>query len=177
MTEKISLLHVKETKHVVGAVTHTADPDSKATAAQLAPSGVLVRDFTATPGTVFTFLVPADELDVINVDFDDELLLRPRGFLIDEDKAASPIPANPSVNAATLTATRITVGVSAAVTDDTPVWVQIAGGSLTKPIIKSGKIDKTQTSVEFQFDRLTAGTYQIFALATGHSPRLETHNI
>ncbi|HEX5736465.1 MAG TPA: hypothetical protein VF131_26780 [Blastocatellia bacterium] len=175
MIDKISLFHLKDTKHVIGAVTHTADPDRKASAATLAPGGVLIRDFVTMPGTVFTFLVPPDEVDVISVDFDEELLLQPRRFVIGEDKKPAPQPTS-AINTATLTATKITITPNAGavpVTEDTFVWVQVSGGSLTTPIIKSIKIEKGSATAEFPLTRLTAGTYQMLALATGRLPRLE----
>ena len=87
MTDKMTLLFVKHTGHILAAVTRSADPTGEISAEDLARGGLLVRGFNGDT----QFEVPSRELDVLTVDLDPALLLQPRAFVVDEDQKV-PVP-------------------------------------------------------------------------------------
>src|SRR3982751_5650579 len=140
MTDKMTVLYINQTKHVLAALTHISDSDATLAADTIAGDGLLIRGFTPGANPKVTgnerFVVPPESLNVLNVDLNEAVFLNPRAFYADENqKMASPLPSN-TVTSVVLASTKITVQLTtlpAVVPADTNVWVQIAGGSLTEP--------------------------------------------
>ena len=132
MTDKMTLLFVKHTGHILAAVTRSADPTGTISAEDLARGGLLVRGFNGDT----QFEVPPRELDVLTVDLDSALLLQPRAFFVDENQKV-PVPVSSgTVNAVSFVGDSCDCYTSRPpVPEDTKVWVQITGGDLTQPLI------------------------------------------
>jgi hypothetical protein len=178
MTDKMTVLFVKHTGHVLAAVTSNADPTAKISAGDLARGGLLVRGFPAIPPTTGNeqFEVPPGELDVMSVDLDPALLLKPRNFIIDDGQLVQ-IPIATVNNVALTTPTKVTVTLAAAVTEETKVWVQVDGGNLAEPRTAEGKIPNTGTSTELQIQTLDPGTYFVLTLVVDRLPDVRTQAI
>jgi hypothetical protein len=178
MTDKMTLLYLKQTGHVLGAVTRVADPDGEITPEALAQGGLFVRGLAANQ----QFEIQPEQLDVLTVDLQEVALLNPRGFIVnEEDQTAEELQPGGSsaLNASTVTATRVTVNLAAspATTTEVKVWVQIQGGNLTQPQIVSGKIAAGAVTVDLQIETLSPGQYVLLTVATGRMPRVDTDSV
>src|ERR1044071_7586996 len=163
MNEKMTVLFVKETRHVLALLTRAADPEAAAAATELAGESLLVRyvgDTTRTFTPDANFNVPADELDAQTVDFDPDVFAQPRNFSLEEDKNVKPHDLVTTAPAAALPASsdsQIEVTAGAAVADDTPVWLNITDGSTSKT--RTDKIAASQTKVTVNVGQMSPGTY------------------
>jgi hypothetical protein len=171
MTDKMTLLYVKQTGHVLGAVTREADPDGAITPQALAQGGLLVRGFSTNE----QFEVPPEQLNVLTVDLQEVVLLDPRGYVVDEEEQS--VGNLPGLTAPTVTLTPKDVTVALATASDVKVWVQIAGASLTQPQVVTGTIPAGGLSVVMQIETLGPGQYQTLTLATDREPKSDTKSI
>src|SRR5262245_35738598 len=92
MSDKMQVLFVKQTGHVLAAFTRTADPEGKPEVSSLAGSGLLVRNRTIVSGTPSggeTLVAPSDSLDVAVVDYDPDVFNDPRSFVAGGGKVAA----------------------------------------------------------------------------------------
>jgi hypothetical protein len=176
MTDKMTLLFIKHTSHILAAVTRNADPTAKISAEELARGGLLVRGLV---GSDAQFEVPPGELDIATVDLEPTLLLQPRAFFIDEDQEPPlPIISGATVNTVTLTATTVTVKPdNTPVLNDTNVWVLITGGNLTQPQIAKGLVQSGQPSTAFPLVPLEAGNYDVLTFVATRQPHVLNHSI
>lgn len=175
MADKMTLLFVKHTGHILAAVTRSADPTGTLSAEDLARGGLLVRGFSSDT----QFEVPPRELDVLTVDLDSALLLQPRAFFVDENQKV-PVPVSSgTVNSVLLSATQVTVQplASSPVPEDTKVWVQITGGDLTQPLIAAGTVPTGGTSVALPLVPLHAGHYDVLTFVATLPPHVFTNQV
>jgi hypothetical protein len=178
MPDKMTLLFVKHTGHILAAVTRSADPTGRISAEDLARGGLLVRGFDFISNKQFEFEVPSRELDVLTVDLEPALLLKPSEFVVDENQKV-PVPASDG--------TMITVGLSAThvtvtpagppVPEDTKVWVQIIGGDLTQPLIAAGTVPTGGTSVALPLVPLHAGQYDVLTFVASRQLHVQSQAI
>lgn len=167
MNDKMRLLVVKETRHVLGAVTLNAESEQV-----LGNAGILVRfdkkTTTTSTSEMKPFEVAADELEAAAAtDLDMAVVLKPLDYLAEESGAATKLTG--SVSNVELETNKITVTVSTAVTDETSVWVQIFAATLPSPRIAKGKILKEKDECVIEIETLESGTYFFAALAKGHA--------
>jgi hypothetical protein len=169
MTDKMTLLFIKQTGHILAAVTRGADPTGEISAEDLARGGLLVRGFNGDT----QFEVPSRELDVLTVDLEPALLLQPRAFVVDENQKV-PVPVSGgTVNAVDLSVTQVTVTPSEGqVPEDTKVWVQITGGDLTQPLIATGTVPTDGTAVALPLIPLNAGHYKVLTFVATLPPHV-----
>ena len=128
MNEKMQVLIVKQTGHVLAAFTRTADPEDKPAVSALAGSGLLVRNRGAVPppsSGVETFLVSSGSLDVAVVDFDPDVFLLPSRFAASGGKVEPLGPVAPS--SVTLAVDKLTIAVANAnaPSSNLKVWAQV----------------------------------------------------
>lgn len=142
MNNKMQVLFVKQTGHVLAAFTRTTDPEGKPQVSDLAGSGLFVRNRTivsaASSSGGETLVVPPDALDVAVVDYDPGVFTAPIGFVagggrvaqlgsevIQLDAAspptAAPAPQNPPI--VNFSATRVTAVIEVNTTDDKGICV------------------------------------------------------
>jgi hypothetical protein len=166
MTDKMTLLFVKHTGHVLAAVTRSADPTGKILTGDLALGGLLVRGFSGQE----QFEVPPEQLDVLTVDLEPVLLLQPRAYTVDQGQAV-PLP-NITAPTVALTATDVTVTLSGPVPADTKVWSQVDGGNLTSPRVADGVIPASvgASAVTLRIEAVDPGTYNVLVLVGGRLP-------
>jgi hypothetical protein len=178
MPDKMTLLFVKHTGHILAAVTRSADPTGTISAEDLARGGLLVRGFDSTrPSHQFEFEVPSRELDVLTVDLEPALLLDPRAFFVDENKkvpmpvagGSVPLP-GVQLTATQVTVTPISTPPGSTVSDDTKVWVQIIGGDLTQPLIATGTVPRGQSNVAIPLVPLRTGDYDVLTFVATLPP-------
>src|SRR5262245_23377418 len=105
MSDKMQVLFVKQTGHVLAAFTRAADPEDKPKISVLAGSGLLVRNkkvITPSASGGETISVPAGALDVAVVDFDPDVFLLPSIFAAGGGKVESlgaTAPSSPTLTA------------------------------------------------------------------------------
>ncbi len=176
MNDKMTVLYVKQTGHVLAAVTRVAAPDGKIVPDELAGSGLLVRGLG---NNLQTFELPTPELDVQVVNLESNLLLRPWAYSFDDaSKSVSLVTA--AISATTvLTKTQVTVTLGQAVVATTAkLMIQIQGGSLAKPLII--KIPDTQigttttTVINVPIVTLDDGDYQMVIFVSGRLPSVSS---
>ena len=172
MTDKMTLIVVKKTAHVLAVVTRESDSEGRLAPADVAGEKLLVR-FAGRPQdphfSAAQFLVPADELAVEVKDYDPVVVTRPRDFYLDASKEpAGTAAVNPSVSNPGNSNTQITVNAGGAVTDKTPVWIQIS--SSTDPSdtqVRQGEIEANGTTIDFDVLPLDSGIHYVLTLVGG----------
>jgi hypothetical protein len=85
MGDKMQVVLVKQTGHVLAAFTRKADPEGKPTLSTLFGRGLLVRNRTVVSPSLDggeTLVAPSDSLDVAVVDYDPDVFNNPRGFVV-----------------------------------------------------------------------------------------------
>ena len=182
MNETMSLIVVKKTGSVVGAVTCNAN--AELTPEAVAGKGLLVRGFldpTAMSPTVRVeqFVIPADQLEIFVTDFDQVVSFAPRSYFIEEingKKEVKKVSGNsPTI---TLTDSQATVRAPAVVTKDTDVWIQIEGGPLTSPRVYRDQIKKDAQNVVIVLDKiLDPGRYVAIASIPGNPTRVDSFQL
>ena len=92
MNDKMQVLFVKQTGHVLVAFTRTADPEGKLQVSDLTGSGLFVRNRTSVSANSLsggeTLVVPAEALDVAVVDYDPDVFTTPIGFVASGGRVA-----------------------------------------------------------------------------------------
>ena len=179
MTNKMTLILVKKTGHVLGVVTRESDPEGALEPAGVAGEELLVRFIGDPASATFNdtqFFVPANELSVEVKDFDQVVVTRPREFCLNADKqvvgtagsitVSNPAPAN----------TQIKIDVGANVAAKTPVWLQVSSAvDPTKTQVRQGEIDVGQREVDVDVLPLDSGDHYVLAFAAGR--QLRVHEI
>lgn len=174
MTEKMTLLCAKETRHVLALLTRAADPEAAVKSDELSGGELLVR-YVGDTKRPFTkdarFFVPADDLEAQTVDFDEDVLKNPRAFALDKENNVQPLDLTASGLDAALpsgSTTQVKVSLTDPVTADTPVWLSITDGSTSKP--RTDKIASGTNSVTVNVGTMVPGHYYVLVLVEGFPP-------
>ncbi len=169
MNDKMRLLIVKQTRHVLGAVTQAAKDDQV-----LGTTGILVRFGKKVAGAVTTekkpFEVPVQELEATPaVNLDLAVFLQPREYLADDGGQPVKITQTTSV-AVDLKSDKVTVTLpgSDIAAEDTNVWVQIDGDNLPSTRVVTGTIKKDENTCTLEIAPLENGSYFLVALVKGY---------
>lgn len=177
MTDKMTLITIKKTGHILGVVTRESDPEGTLEPADVAGEELLVR-FAGNPTSALfdlaQFLVPADELALEVKDYDEMVVTRARDFYLNADKdvvgtaGSAPTIANPA------TKTQITVNAVGVVLEKTPVWVQISSSiDPTNTQVRQGEIDANQSTVVLDVLPLDTGVHYVLTLVGGRGQAVE----
>jgi hypothetical protein len=198
MSDKMQVLFVKPTGHVLAAFTRTADPEDKPKVSALAGSGLLVRNLTTVSVSSSedetlhveseggeTLVAPSDSLDVAVVDYDQDVFDDPRSFVAGGGKVESfGAPARSTI---TLSRDKLIIEVTGGVPSDLKVWAQVEKvitSTDSDPVtrVMTGIIEKTKTKAELILTISPGGTaasiptgkYYILVLVEGRPPQFET---
>jgi len=165
MTDKMTLIVVKKTGHVLGVVTRESDPEGKLEPKDVAGEKLLVR-FAGSAFSAAQFFVPSDELAVEVKDFDPVVVTRPREFYLNADKQVTGTTGTTTITPQSNTQIRVAV---AAVAAKTPAWIQVLSkNDPTDTQVRQGEIDVGQKQVDLDVLPLSSGdVYHVFALVGG----------
>lgn len=180
MTDKMTLIVVKKTGHVLAVVTRESDPEGKLEPADVAGEKLLVRFAGApadAPFKVAQFFLPAEELAVEVKDYDAVVVTRPRDFFLNADKDV--VGASGGAPAVTLSGTtQLNVDVAANVTAKTPVWIQVSPAvDPTNTQVRQGDIDVNQDDVDLEVLPLDSGLHYVLTLVAGHEQVVKEINV
>ncbi len=172
MTDKMTLIVVKKTNHILGVVTRESDPEAKLEPKDIAGEKLLVRFAGRQDDPHFRagqFLVPSDELVVEVKDYDPVVVTRPRAFYLDANKEPAGTSAlTPSVTNPGNSNTQIQVTAGGAVAEKTPVWIQISSASdPNNTQVRQGEINTGGTTIDFDVLPLDSGTHYVLTLVGG----------
>jgi hypothetical protein len=172
MAESVTVLLVKATGQVLATLTRVGDPGGTLKADALAGDRFPVRSSTGD----IRVEIDAAELDVQSVPFVEDLLLNPQECVVDDQGQAGLESGTASVT--TFNAAGVTVHVSAAVTKETPVWVQAdtGSGSSREHTVLKGEVAAGHDSVSIPHT-FADGTYDVLALAAGFKPDQSSHTV
>jgi hypothetical protein len=184
MTEKMTVLYVKKTGHVLAALTRVGAPEGKITKEVLVGQALPFRVMDETTKiNIAQFNVPTEELDILAADLDPELLLWHSQYSVDEEqKFVRQITQAITTIDFTTSTVSIDLGM-AAIDTKVKVRVQIESGNLNKPIIINDKeATVTPASPADPTGPLTAKfgispplqggeKYRFLTLAAGYSPQ------
>jgi len=172
MTDKMTLIVVKKTGHVMGVVTRESDPEGKLEPKDIAGEKLLVRFVGSPPFSVAQFFVPSDELAVEVKDFDPVVVTRPREFYLNADKQVTGTTGTTTITPQSNTQIRVAV---AAVAAKTPAWIQVLSSTdPTDTQVRQGEIDIGQTHVDLDVLPLNSGdVYHVFGLVGGSEQRVQ----
>ena len=81
MNEKMQVLYVEHTGHVLGAISRTSDPEGELDAEALAGGGLVVDTVDSATAELRHFEVPAATLKTSSVSFDPAVFSEPREYL------------------------------------------------------------------------------------------------
>ena len=187
MTEKMTVLYVKETGHVLAALTRVAAPGGKITQEDVVGQGLPFR--VADLGAILQFNVPVNDLEMLVVDLDTDLLLWYSQYSADEQQKTINIINRPASNfTVTLVSSQVTVLLGTEVLNTTAkIRVQIEGGGLASSLNILGEATVTPNqatdatgplSAILQFPtNLLSGDYRLLILAAGYRPQVLIVNI
>jgi hypothetical protein len=182
MNEKMTLLFVKETGHVLAAITRAADAEAKITAGALAGTALPVR-FVGNPGgsgyddTVLS--VPADQLDVFTADYEARALVQPNDYFVsgtDDQKKAELVNRALGITAISISAGNSQVVFEAPVPDKTKVMIVLTGPTASDQQLATGEMVSVGSTVSATINvaELKPSTpYTLLILIAGVWPRTE----
>jgi hypothetical protein len=164
MADQATVLLVKSTGHVLATLTRAGDPGGTLTPDALAGDRFPVR--SSTGGILVE--IEAAALDVQSVPLIDDLLIQPQNCLVDQGQAQLETA---TIVSAVISGTGVVVTVAAAVSKETPVWVQAdtGAGSTREHTILEGKIPQNGTTITLA-NTFARGTYDVLALVPGNVP-------
>src|ERR1041384_8379474 len=176
MTNKMSLIVVKKTDHVLAVVTRESDPEGPLEPVGVAGEELLVRyagDPTAATFNDAQFLVPANELAVEVKDFDEVVVTRPREFCLNADKQVVGTAGSNTVSNPAPANTQIKIDVGGNVAAKTPVWLQVTSAvDPTNRQVRQGEIDVGQREIDIDVLPLDSGDHYVLAFAAGRELRV-----
>jgi hypothetical protein len=180
MSDKMTVLFVKDTGHVLASLTRASDPEAPLTPDVLAGDAFIVRyigDPTASGYEESSFQFKPDQLDVLIPDLNAARLANPRGYFVDADKNVVPVNSVASVTPSFPSTGQIRVTVPSALTQESKVWVQIVDPTTSEMQIVTGKIAFAASQVDLNLSPLDSGTqYDVLALVQGFSPHRQFHS-
>lgn len=189
MNEKMTLLFAKETGHVLAALTRAADAEAAVEASALAGEALPVRyagNAAANGYGTAEVAVVSGQLAVYTADREANVLLRPRGFFVEDDngqKSVKPLdqsvaietdptvalPALPVMGSKTQVKLSVSAGVVAV---DTKVWIMLTGPDVEDRQFASGKFAAGGTATINVSELKSSTEYALLALVAGVRPHL-----
>lgn len=174
MSEKMTVIFVKDTGNVVAALTRAADPEAQLTADILAGESLVLRyvgDPSETGYGETDFLIESDQLNVLIPDFEKDVLSGPRQFWVDRDEKVVPTDAVTTITAAFPNVTQIRITLSAATVEESKVRVEIVGPNPDDRQIVTGTIAAGVATVTINLRPLPASTdHDILTFVQGLAP-------
>lgn len=178
MNEKMTLLFVKETGHVLAAITRAADAESEIEAGALAGTALLVRYVGNPTGDGYgdkMLSVPADQLDVFTADYEARALLRPNDYFVsgaDDQKKSQQVDRSLPVTVS-LSMNNSQVTVEANVPDKTKALIILSGPTADERQVVAGEMifNSGTSKATINIAELKPGTdYLLLALIAGVWP-------
>ena len=169
--EKMSLIYVEKTGHVLGAFTRTADAESEPAAEAVVGTALVLRD----PDTgKQLFSVGSQHLKIKNVDRNDDVILSYRDYVLEDD---APAEKGTLTFASVVTYVKPTLTISLATSpaEDIKVLVQIEDGT-SQPITVTVEVAPVTTApaTGTTIVTLAPGTYNTLALVPGYRALIGT---
>jgi hypothetical protein len=181
MNEKMTLLFVKETGHVLAAITRAADAEAKIEASALAGTALPVRYVGDPAGTGYseTVLVPAGQLDTFTADYEARALQRPNDYFVagkDDQQKSQQANRFITVTGAPQSGNS-QLKIDANVPDKTKVLVILSGSTPADTQLVSGEMiydaGLTKSIAILNIAQLNPGDYTLLILVVGVWPRTE----
>jgi hypothetical protein len=180
MAGRMTVVAVRRTGHVLGAITAVA-PGDPPSVASVAGSAMPVNIDSSS------FAVPAAALAVADLGFDDRVFEDPQRARVlfpggsDESASLAFVDGathgqiDTSAGAVTASTLKVTTQPQITPTEDVPFWVLFQGPATDPPLIVNGVIPKTTSTSNPVAHGLTSGTqYTALVLVTGLSGHLQT---
>lgn len=169
MSEKITILYVGQTGHVLAVLTRAADAEAEPAVEQLAGAALPVRRLGLSTASWFPsveFLVPPSELKAKNVDLKPGVIENPRRFYLDENDELQPLDATNSISSATLSGTQVTVTIAgaAAIAEEADVWIHITDPNPANTQTQTAVKAAASPTVNVNISPLSAGTHHVLTL-------------
>jgi hypothetical protein len=192
MTEKMTVLYVKATGHVLAALTRVAAPKGEITKEDLVGQGLPFSGSSSNfIPNVFKFNVPVNELEMSVVDLVADLLLGHSQYSVDEKHETAKVTnrSNSTISVTHPSSSQVTITIEPNVRNDTKakIWVQIESEGMTVPIICTDEATVTPAATTNTTGPLTAtlqitptlqsGDYHFLILAAGYRPQATVEHI
>lgn len=190
MNDKMTVVYIKKTGHVVAALTRATDPGEKFPVASVAGTGLLVRNRKKAPsaaaGNGEQLLLPLDSLDTASVEYNVEVFGSPLSFAVGGGVAARQGGIFPTITGFTVSGITVALA-SGTAKEDLDVWVQVEEAEPVQDTperrfvagtIKAGDSSKSlsftippgQTIVSLPNP---TGDYFVLVLLAGHMPSFD----
>lgn len=189
MNDKMQVLFIEHTGHVMAAFTRTADPEGKPTIESLVGDGLIVRNKkkvfplpVAGDPVGETFIIPPDSLEIAVVDFKPDVPKSPFGFTAGGGVATQLAVPPPAPELKTTSIKVKKTGVST--TEATKFWVQLEEvppliGNAPIRLVMQEAIDAGQTEKTIALKVTPAGPvvtipvkdFYLLVLVAGYEPR------
>lgn len=174
MSEKITVVYIEQTGHILAALTRAADAEAEPVVAELAGEALPVRRLGDPAEGWFAdaqFFVPAAELKAKSVELKPGMIENPRSFYLDENGEAQPLDATFAVDDATLNGTQIEVKVNAAAkVEKAAVWIHVTDQDLAKAQTQTDEKAENNDKVNVNISPLSAGTHYVLTLVAKTPP-------
>ena len=174
MSDKMTVLFVKDTGHVLASLTRASDPEAQLAPDVIAGEAFIMRyigDPAANGYEDSSFQFKPDQLDVLIPDLNASRLSNPRGYFVDADKNVVPVNSVTTVAASFTSASQVRLTVGSPLTQESKVWVQIVDPTTSEMQIVTGKIAFAASQVDLNLSPLDSVTqYDVLALVQGFSP-------
>ena len=165
--DKMSLIHFKDSGHVLGAFTRTVDPEGAIAAEQVAGDAIVVRD----PDTgVDLFHIASARLAIATVDRRDDAILLFQRFVV-KDGLAAEMPALTGTVASYASGV-LTITLNASVTGNAKVWVQLEEPGQT-PILLAVDIPDGLATGDATVTLTPGVTFDVLVLAPGYRTHVQ----
>ena len=175
MSDKFTVLFVKDTGNVIGVLTRAADPEEKLAADLLAGEAFVLRyvgDPAAAGYGQREFLIEPDQLDVAIPDLDPAAIAAPLEFSVDGNKNLVPANSAGTVTPDLSSTSQVKITFNPKVTSESKVWVQIVGPDPDERQVVTGKIPANGTTVTINLRPLVTGrNYDLLTLVQGYTAR------
>ncbi len=171
--DKMNVITFSETGHVLGVTTRSSLPDAAVSPEDVALNGLVMRRFDDLTGEVTEVRIPANSVGVTLVDYDTRVLYRPHLFVLEDGSPEQKSDAAPTPTLS-LDGSQVAVTLPANVTSQVKVWCQIAGGTLTEPIVRSVTVDGSIVPTNTGSEPLDLGPaqYQVAVFAADYAATL-----
>jgi len=174
MTDKMTLITIKDTGHVLAALSRAADPETALTPAVLAGEYMSVRYIGDPTGIGYgenEFQIKPDQLEVAITDLDADVISTPRSFYVDADKKVQPSDAT-GVTPSFPSNVQLHITVLAAVPQERKVRVEVIDvDDPTERQTVTGKIALNATQTDISLRPLkTTSFYEVLTLVQTFMP-------
>jgi hypothetical protein len=142
MSEKMTVIFIEATGHILGIVTRVGNPEGHIAVEDLVGDGLPVRNLLAGSSRI---TVEPHVLKVQTIDLDSNALLQPFNYILENDV---PVLQGDSVQTVGLTTSSLKVTLPTIPSENLTIWAQVEGGPSGERVVLQDTILKNTFPAE-----------------------------